>query len=347
MSDRTAKLASLMKGVDRRAFVEDEQLVRDAAAHGATPLIAWHLRRRDDVDASALLDEARAMTMLDTVRERELERVLELLATAEVPLLVIKGAALARTHYAHSSLRPRCDTDVLIERDMAGRAARVLRDAGYTEEPGSGGEVISRQRIWTRVDAIGVRHSVDLHWALSNRQRYAYSMTFAQLWPRAVPLSDNGCIRMPCAADALLLAAIHLLAHHGGDHRLIWLYDIHLLHASLSPAELERAALLARERNVDMAFDAALALALYWFGDGHYEPVSLPPPPGEIRTFVDDLRYTPGLRPKLRLMREHLFPPASYVLQKYSAKSRSALPALYLLRAIAASARILRGRRRR
>jgi hypothetical protein len=341
-------LASLMKGVVPEGPLDDAELAHEAAVHGATPLIAWHLRHRSERDpfVNALLDDARAMTVLDTVRERELDTLLAQFAAADVPLLIIKGAALARTHYPHSSLRPRCDTDVLIDADSSGRATRVLREAGYSEESGSGGVLISRQRMWVRVDAIGVRHCVDLHWALSNRQRYAYALTFDYLWSRGVPLRDRSCIRMPSAADALLLAAIHLTAHHGGDYRLIWLYDIHLLHGSLSPADLEATAQLAKERNVDMAFDAALALALYAFGDGRYDPVTLPEPPGEIRTLVDDLRYTPGIRPKLRLMREHLFPPASYVMQKYSVKNRSALPALYLRRVVAAGARMLRGTKR-
>lgn len=348
MNDRTALLASLIKGTVPDGPLDDAALAHEAAAHGATPLIAWHLRHSSDRGpfATAVLDDARAMTVLDTVRERELETLLARFAAADVPLLVMKGAALARTHYPHSSLRPRCDTDVLIDGDSGGRAARVLLEAGYAEESGSGGELISRQRMWVRVDAIGVRHCIDLHWALSNRQRYAYALTFEHLWSRGVLFRAGSRIRMPCAADALLLAAIHLTAHHSGDYRLIWLYDIHLLHGSLSPPELEATAMLAKERNVDMAFDAALALALYAFGDGRYGPVVLPQPPGEIRTLVDDLRFTPGIRPKLRLMREHLFPPAAYVMQKYSAKRRSALPALYLRRAFAASARMLRGTKR-
>jgi len=43
----------------------------------------------------------------------------------------------------------------------------------------------------------------------------------------------------------------------------------------------------------------------------------------------------------LKLLREHLLPPASYVLQKYETQNRAALPALYLRRAIAGSARLL------
>jgi hypothetical protein len=348
MNERRMLLASLMKGAIVEPLSDDPLLAHEAAAHGATPLIAWHLRHRGERNpfATAILEDARAMTVLDTVRERELDSLMARFAGAEVPLLVMKGAALARTHYPHSSLRPRCDTDVLIDADSAGRATRVLHEAGYAEESGSGGELISRQRMWSRVDAIGVRHCIDLHWALSNRQRYAYALTFEHLWSRGVPLRENSCVRMACAADALLLAAIHLTAHHAGDYRLIWLYDIHLLHGSLSPMELEATGHLAKERHVDMAFDAAIALALYAFGDGRYEEVTLPEPPGEIRTLVDDLRYTPGIRRKLRLMREHLFPPAAYVMQKYSVKSRSALPALYLRRVVAASARMLRGTKR-
>ena len=90
-----------------------------------------------------------------------------------------------------------------------------------------------------------------------------------------------------------------------------------------------------------LALDAVLALALRWFGDGRDAPA--PPQRDELADIVDDLRCTSGVRPKLRLVAEHLFPPARYMMQKYGARRR-ALPVLYVRRAVAGSARLLRKR---
>ena len=195
--------------------------------------------------------------------------------------------------------------------------------------------------MWVRIDAIGVRHCIDLHWALSNRSRYADVLQFDELWPRGMTL--RGDVRMPSTADALLIAAMHLAGHHSGSERLIWLYDIHLLHGSMSADELQATAMLARRRNLDMELDSAIALALYWFGDGSAAP-RVSRRTSALAELLDNLRHISGIGTKLRFLGEHLFPPPSYLLEKYATRNRAALPALYLRRALKGSARLFRGR---
>jgi hypothetical protein len=56
---------------------------------------------------------------------------------------------------------------------------------------------------------------------------------------------------------------------------------------------------------------------------------------------VSDVRATAGLRAKLILVREHLFPPAGYMRQVYAPASRAPLVWLYDRRAFAAARRWL------
>ena len=61
---------------------------------------------------------------LDMLRERELIAVLAAFAGAGIGTLLLKGAALAYSHYPEPALRTRCDADVLIrpaDRDAAMR----------------------------------------------------------------------------------------------------------------------------------------------------------------------------------------------------------------------------------
>jgi hypothetical protein len=53
------------------------------------------------------------------------------MAQAEVPFLVLKGAALAHQVYDHPRLRPMRDVDLLIRAADAGRALDVLRHCGF------------------------------------------------------------------------------------------------------------------------------------------------------------------------------------------------------------------------
>ena len=64
--------------------------------------------------ASRLIREARMQAAADMLRERELVAVLAALADAGVATLLLKGAALAYSHYPEPALRTRCDTDVLV-----------------------------------------------------------------------------------------------------------------------------------------------------------------------------------------------------------------------------------------
>src|SRR5215831_10265345 len=57
-------------------------------------------------------DELRDAAAIDALRTRELRVVLAALADARVDAVVLKGAALAHTHYPRPELRPRVDTDL-------------------------------------------------------------------------------------------------------------------------------------------------------------------------------------------------------------------------------------------
>ena len=55
---------------------------------------------------------------------------------------------------------------------------------------------------------------------------------------------------------------------------------------------------------------------------------------GSAASALDDLRAARSWRVKLRLAREHLFPPADYMQKVYAPNSSSPLPWLYLRRAL-------------
>ena len=73
---------------------------------------------------------ARAVALL---LDTELRRVGAAFATRGVPLIVLKGPALARELYPESSLRPYADLDLTIHEAHVQRAVEALASCGYRE----------------------------------------------------------------------------------------------------------------------------------------------------------------------------------------------------------------------
>lgn len=118
------------------------------------------------------------------------------------------------------------------------------------------------QALWSRPDASGGHHYLDVHWRLNNAQVLAQVLAWPELAARSTPLPALGAsARALAPVDALLLACIHRAGHAGetaqigdivrqGSDRLIWLYDIHLLIGGMSAAELDAFVELAAARQV-------------------------------------------------------------------------------------------------
>lgn len=307
-------------------------LIRVALQHGMASVIAAAPAAPDALPADALATLARHRRQaiaIDLLLSAENER---LFAALTLPLLVVKGAAMHR-YYGRPGLRPRCDTDLLVRASDAARAEEQLRDAGYEPELTSGGTVVRSQSMWRRVDALGLAHTVDLHWQLSNRARYSAAVSFDDLWSRAEPLGGRENVRVPSPADSLLIAALHLAGHHDDFERLIWLYDIHLLVRHAGEVR-------SRDARIDGIVTGAVARANALFSLGTSAAASRSRHP--LAVAAEDFRHTRGYGRKLQFVREHLLPPPPFMLRRYNVRSRAWLPALYVARAASGMAKAVR-----
>ena len=129
--------------------------------------------------------------------------------------------------------------------------------------------------------------------------------------------------------------------------RLLWLYDIHLLADEMNRDAFESFAALAAQKRVAAACAASLRLAQRWFQtklprdlvEALAARASAEPSAaylgGQLRP-VDilwsDLGLLGGWLAKCRLLRQHLFPPAAYMLERYGSSNRVFLPGLYARR---------------
>ena len=328
---------------------ERGRLYAAAKAHRVDRLLAWR--------TGEITDDVRAAAILDEVDVRELNRVLAGLEEHGVVPLVFKGAALAHTHYEASWLRPRLDADLLIDRSHRPLVASVLRALGYAQPPFISGELVMYQMPFARAHALGEMH-LDVHWRIANPQLFAGLPGYDELAARASTVSVRGqSMRTPCPVDALWLACVHRAAHHDLSDDLIWLYDIHLLAGRFTAEEWADFAALASTHRVRALCGDALRAARDCFHTaiphdvasqviGHGE--------GTERSAVylrkdltrlDRLRLDLGAlkpRSRLRLLAEHLIPPACYVSEKYGVRPGPLLPLFYLRRLAAGLSRFSR-----
>jgi glycosyltransferase involved in cell wall biosynthesis len=335
-----------------------DTIVTAAREQGVNALL-WQVDRATSVlDAdvrAALAADARVEVTREMLRHAELGALTQALAAAGCRALFFKGSALAYSHYPEPWLRPRVDTDVLVSRDEMNAVGAVLRARGYTEADAlSTGELVSHQAAWERRDGM-LHHVIDVHWRIANPQLFAHALSLEDLWSdsRLLPTLDPAA-RGPSNVHAFVLAAVHRLAHHQNHERLVWLYDLHLLASAFSRndwAALVRAARAARLTAVCRdaliragdTFDTVLpADVLDCLALSDLEPTRVYVTARQDR--IDVLRSDLGAlawRDRLRLLREHLFPPVAFMLHRYRIRRRSLLPALYAHRLVSGAYRWL------
>jgi len=305
----------------------------------------------------ALRHAALRAAALEPLRLADLRALLEAFAARGVDVLITKGTALAYSLYASPDLRPRADTDLLIDAAQLDAARAVFRELGYAESINSGD---MQQTTFRRVDAAGADHVYDLHWALANTPVFADVLGIDELRARSVPLPRIGAhARTLSDVDALLYACVHRVAHHFDDDRLIWLADIHFLRERMSDEEHARFWALAAEREVVGVCMRSIERAREFFGGGErglaqqFLDAATIARRERTRSYLDarqrrlsvlraELGALRGWRARARRLRLLAFPPASYMRSRFGARSRLALPWLYAFRAAKGVARLFR-----
>ncbi len=328
------------------------QLRGAAEHHRVLPLVARQLLERADVPravAAELKAEARRAVIAEAVREGELRLLLDALEAASVGALLFKGAALAYTCYERPELRPRTDTDLLVDEAGRARADAVLRALGYTTAGQFSGDLVAYQEAYVRRRHDVAVHVVDLHWRIANPQPFGEILTYEEAAKEAVAIPALGAgARALSPVHALIVACAHRVAHHGPDSRLIWFVDIARLAGGLPQSDWIRFVDLAVSRRIAAVCRDGLGQAVALCGarvPGWVEPALTAradehePTAGflkarpHVAVVAQDLAALPTWTSRARLVRQHAFPPAAYMRDTYAPESHLPLALLYLTRA--------------
>ena len=280
----------------------------------------------------------------------ELQRLVSAMGTRGLDVLLMKGSSLAYDVYGDPAWRVRSDVDVLIRAGDTSGVRSLLRELGYVSFPALSGEFAISQFHCERVAASGIRHLCDVHWKIFNRLRFADAVQFDELADAAIPLpmlgpGARGLGRM----HALWLACVHRAVHHYDQDTLLWLYDVHLLVKALDAGGVDRFVALAERSGVRRICLRALQLAQTRFATrippamlsaleaapaDEPSTVFLNPDIRQIDVLRDDLRVLPGWRARLTLLKEHVFPDATYMREGYAPGSSAPVLWLYLGRLV-------------
>src|SRR5438552_4169732 len=198
----------------------DVALLDAAQEHDVGPLVYHALRPGPNWDRqpapvrdrlTQLVSEA---ALLDRLRVDTDRSVIATLSAARLAPLIIKGAALAHRIYPASLLRPRVDTDLLIQENEQADAAAALTRMGFTRVPRPTGDHVTHQ--FTYVGAVhSIRVEYDIHWKIADPQVFADLLSYDELASEAVPLPQLGpSARTIADVYALLVACTHRVAHH-------------------------------------------------------------------------------------------------------------------------------------
>jgi hypothetical protein len=153
--------------------------------------------------------------------------VLQALREAAIPIIVLKGAAMAPTLYGDVGLRYMHDVDLLVPEDARARGMAVLNTLGYRIDPGVPHDLRARARqagLLPRTAGIYARYHfhyglrrqgqplpLELHWHIA---KPGTRVAIADFWQEARAVEIAGVETLCFRPEHFLL---HLCLHLAGD----------------------------------------------------------------------------------------------------------------------------------
>ncbi|HKV80683.1 MAG TPA: nucleotidyltransferase family protein [Candidatus Sulfotelmatobacter sp.] len=266
-------------------------LLERAYAHGVYPLVYRNLRQ---LGFSAVPDmvqtELKRAYMANALRNQllaeDLARLLHLLSHADIPVIPLKGIALAESLYGDQYARVCADVDLLVPPAYCNRAVEVILSAGYPD--------VYHDAFFRKLELRHGRHYsfqrdnagrctyIELHWRLVQYSSRDNDIV-ADLWAEARLTNRCGAPAYTFSSEWELL----YLALHVAEHRwegLKWLVDLHEL-CTCRPPDWRRLKEKAEQFELDLVLSQTLAVCSLLLGTrlpDDYNSVSLP---AKVRLF--------------------------------------------------------------
>jgi hypothetical protein len=278
-----------------------------------------------------------------------LVRVCNALAQAKIPVIVLKGAALAETVYDKPSLRPLADVDILVRHEHVRATVEILQANGYLPPRVAESEeyTLDFENELPILPRNPVGITIDIHWSLLDSPYYQRALSHDWFWQSSRPFTRYGEARTLGPEAQLLHLSAHLMVHHHGKGTL-WLYDIvELLRRYRTELDWERTLEEARRCELVESLRRTVERAVGELGAGidpgrHAQIVQMHvsnaeqnvfahPTIGKARAehFWNDVITLPTWRTRLSYIRHRIAPSAAFMRQRYQLQGSAWLPFYY------------------
>lgn len=346
---------------------EWDRIAKTASLHGLAPLLYTSLKRTNRLGQAPLDCAERLRTehlhanVGNMLAYRELACILDCFEADRIPVVLLKGSAVALQLYPDPGLRPLKDLDLLIAESQVASVRGLLAGRGYSPLPemiGGFEERFSTQQAYSRPGPNPAQ--VDLHWHPFVVGYYRKRIPVDWFWQHTSTIVVEGRVTRALAPEAQF---IHLAAHYALHHhteRLIWLYDLALLVAAhRDDMNWDEVLIRLGAFKLTRSIESTMAQVKQWWGvsmpdeivrglqalsSGTYERILFSLASGgesQARVILDGIDL-PTHRARLGYWLRHMFPTASYMRTRYGISNTLLVPIYYLWRIAAGGYRSAR-----
>ncbi len=205
-----------------------EEVLKSASWHGIAPLLYHNLKgiQENQLIPQEVLDHLKKTYYGNMVRNMylfaELGRILEAFGKKGVVLIVLKGAALAKTVYGNIALRTMADIDLLVKKEDLPHAERIISGLGYIFSDSGPIESYKKNHHHIRYFHPLNTTVVEIHWHIAMkfhplRIRITDTAIIKRWWERAQTVEFSGKkVLVLCPDDLLCHLCLHFLKHRFG-----------------------------------------------------------------------------------------------------------------------------------
>jgi hypothetical protein len=269
---------------------------------------------------------------------------------AHIPLVFLKGIALAEPLYRDIGLRPMGDIDILVPEHCVSNAASLLVEQGYTPSLEFTSSFIELFEEGSFIPFKQSQIPIEIHWHLIYLRYYYERIPVSWFWQRTQQISLAGHSVSVLSPEALL---VHLVMHYFFQHKsegLLWSHDIALLVAHYRESfNWDQVFATARNWHLGHVLQTVIReteqrwsiqlIPEAWLSEGQFESnfsgrlLSL----AYTAKYVDAHRFLgvvsiPGTRAKLVHLWRILFPSRMYMQTRYQIKHVYWIPLFYVAR---------------
>lgn len=336
--------------IARDGDVDWDQFLHQARLHNVAPLV-YHTLRDESAILPPWVSEALRTSYYQAARHNamlyeELAAVVRAFDEAEIPTILLKGAALAHGTYGNVALRPMGDLDLLVRSDMMAKAEALLSLRGYLVLDGSDSQL--RHMTLRHPHSSSGTH-VEVHRHVVSSPYYRRAIPEDWLWRDPIGMVVDGLPALTLSPEATIIhSCLHFLDHTATKGTLLWLCDIAEV-ARKKDVDWDALAHSVSEHRITLPVRSLLLTCRETLGVSPPDRIMdglLAARPGFVEKkayqfclsgsrstaskTVFDFLASQGLGARVRLLSARLFPPRAYIMARYRVRSPALLPYYYM-----------------